>query len=136
FYELVGFTPVTEQAPCTNATINGALGLAAGRRAEGILLGTAEGTTVLDLIEWDGPAQEPPPATDRAARIGVHRIAVVVDDLDAVLARLADAGVAPLSDPVRSRILGGVRFVCVPDPDGTLVELFQFDDGRTTVTGP
>jgi catechol 2,3-dioxygenase-like lactoylglutathione lyase family enzyme len=53
---------------------------------------------------------------------GWNRIHFVVDDLDAEIARLRDAGVS-----FRNEVVGGPggRQVLVEDPAGNLVELFQ-----------
>jgi catechol 2,3-dioxygenase-like lactoylglutathione lyase family enzyme len=70
-----------------------------------------------------GPASSGARATpDDAATAGRNRIHLVVDDLDAEVARLDDAGV-----PFRSDVVSGPggRQILVADPDGNLVELFQ-----------
>jgi catechol 2,3-dioxygenase-like lactoylglutathione lyase family enzyme len=70
-----------------------------------------------------GPASSGARATpEDAATAGRNRIHLVVDDLDAEIDRLADAGV-----PFRSEVTSGPggRQVLVADPDGNLVELFQ-----------
>jgi catechol 2,3-dioxygenase-like lactoylglutathione lyase family enzyme len=53
---------------------------------------------------------------------GWNRIQVRVDDLDARLTSLADAGVAPVDGVVDGR---GGRQALVRDPSGNLVELFE-----------
>ena len=57
-----------------------------------------------------------------AAGHGRNRIHLLVDDLDAEIERLRDAGVSFRSDPVSGP---GGRQVLVADPSGNLVELFQ-----------
>lgn len=57
-----------------------------------------------------------------AASPGRNRIHLVVDDLDAEVARLRDVDVAFRSDVVSGP---GGRQVLVADPAGNLVELFQ-----------
>jgi catechol 2,3-dioxygenase-like lactoylglutathione lyase family enzyme len=52
---------------------------------------------------------------------GRNRIHLIVDDLDATIARLRDAGVKFRSDLVTGP---GGRQILVADPDGNLVELF------------
>jgi catechol 2,3-dioxygenase-like lactoylglutathione lyase family enzyme len=56
------------------------------------------------------------------AAAGRNRILVVVDDLDAEVARLRSAGV-----PFRSEVVAGPggRQVLVADPEGNLVEVFE-----------
>jgi len=70
-----------------------------------------------------GPASSGARATPAAARVpGHNRVHLVVDDLDAEITRLRDAGV-----PFRSDLVSGPggRQVLIADPDGNLVELFQ-----------
>jgi catechol 2,3-dioxygenase-like lactoylglutathione lyase family enzyme len=81
----------------------------------------------IDLLEWDdnlGPVERTP------RNVGLSRVAIRVDDLDAELARLAEHGVATLTEP-KTLVLGvtKVRVVCFRDPDGVLLEYLEFADG-------
>ena len=70
-----------------------------------------------------GPASSGARATpDDASAAGRNRIHLVVDDLEAEVARLRGAGL-----PFRSEVVAGPggRQVLVADPAGNLVELFQ-----------
>jgi catechol 2,3-dioxygenase-like lactoylglutathione lyase family enzyme len=70
-----------------------------------------------------GPASSGARATPAdAATPGGNRIHLVVDDLDAEIARLRAADL-----PFRSELVAGPggRQVLIADPDGNLVELFQ-----------
>jgi catechol 2,3-dioxygenase-like lactoylglutathione lyase family enzyme len=70
-----------------------------------------------------GPASSGARATpDDAAAAGRNRIHLVVDDLDAEIARLRDADV-----PFRSDVVAGPggRQILLADPAGNLIELFQ-----------
>jgi catechol 2,3-dioxygenase-like lactoylglutathione lyase family enzyme len=70
-----------------------------------------------------GPASSGTRATPEDARsAGRNRIHLVVDDLDAEIARLRDAGL-----PFRSDLVSGPggRQILLADPAGNLVELFQ-----------
>lgn len=70
-----------------------------------------------------GPASSGSRATpDDAAMAGRNRIHLVVDDLDAEVARLRDADL-----PLRSDLVTGPggRQILLADPAGNLVELFQ-----------
>jgi catechol 2,3-dioxygenase-like lactoylglutathione lyase family enzyme len=53
---------------------------------------------------------------------GHNRIHLVVDDLDAEITRIRDAGLPTRSDPVSGP---GGRQILIADPDGNLIELFQ-----------
>ena len=70
-----------------------------------------------------GPASSGARATpDDAATAGRNRIHLVVDDLDAEVVRIRDAGLRLRSDVVTGP---GGRQVLLADPDGNLIELFQ-----------
>lgn len=70
-----------------------------------------------------GPASSGARATpDDAAAAGRNRIHLVVDDLDAEIARHRDAGLTFRSDVVAGP---GGRQTLLADPDGNLIELFQ-----------
>ena len=51
-------------------------------------------------------------------------IALAVDDLDGIIARLAEQGIEPDREPYRVRE-GGSRLTFVTDPDGYRVELIE-----------
>jgi catechol 2,3-dioxygenase-like lactoylglutathione lyase family enzyme len=70
-----------------------------------------------------GPASSGARATpEDATPAGRNRIHLVVDDLDAEIDRLRDAGL-----PLRSEVISGPggRQILLADPAGNLVELFQ-----------
>jgi catechol 2,3-dioxygenase-like lactoylglutathione lyase family enzyme len=70
-----------------------------------------------------GPASSGARATpDDAATAGRNRINLVVDDLDAEIARLRDTGLSFRSDAVTGP---GGRQILLADPAGNLIELFQ-----------
>jgi catechol 2,3-dioxygenase-like lactoylglutathione lyase family enzyme len=70
-----------------------------------------------------GPASSGARATPGdATPAGRNRIHLVVDDLDAEIARLRDAGLSFRSDVVAGP---GGRQILLADPAGNLVELFQ-----------
>jgi catechol 2,3-dioxygenase-like lactoylglutathione lyase family enzyme len=57
-------------------------------------------------------------------RLGINRIALWTIDLIGEYERLRADGVEFLSDP---QIMGDhTRFVCLKDPDGTIIELIEF----------
>ncbi|MCT9929820.1 VOC family protein [Planotetraspora sp. A-T 1434] len=70
-----------------------------------------------------GPASSGARATpEQAAGAGRNRIHLVVDDLDAEIARLRDASLPFHSDVVSGP---GGRQILLADPAGNLIELFQ-----------
>jgi predicted enzyme related to lactoylglutathione lyase len=70
-----------------------------------------------------GPASSGARATpEDAAPAGRNRIHLVIDDLDAEIERLGEAGMSFRSDVVSGP---GGRQILLADPAGNLVELFQ-----------
>lgn len=91
-----------------------------------LYFGTSRGGAYLDLLEWNDNL----PAVARTPRnVGLSRVAIQVDDMDAALDRLAGHGVRTLSAP-KTLVLGvtRVRVVCFRDPDGVLLEYLQYVD--------
>ena len=95
----------------------------------GFTLNTSAAPAFADVVRGplrlllSGPASSGARATpDDAATAGRNRIHLVVDDLDAEIARLRDTGVPFRSDVVTGP---GGRQILVADPDGNLIELFQ-----------
>lgn len=76
----------------------------------------------VELVEGAGAA---PPS---ANTVGIWRLALATDDIEADVAELARAGVRCLSEPVGMSMGPGLpvlRFVLFPDPDGTMLELIE-----------
>jgi glyoxylase I family protein len=68
------------------------------------------------------------PAPADATTVGIWRLALGTDDLDADVAALAAAGVRCVSEPAEMAMGPGLpvlRFVLFPDPDGTMLELIE-----------
>ena len=95
----------------------------------GFTLNTSAAPAFADVVRGplrlllSGPASSGARATPAdAASAGRNRIHLVVEDLDAEIGRLGDAGV-----PFRSEAVAGPggRQILVTDPAGNLVELFQ-----------
>lgn len=81
----------------------------------------------LELVQLDGskPRRTAQPDPDNSASLqGLAKLGFMVDDPDAVVAAMKDAGtpvvVAPQSDVER-----GLRSAIVADPDGNAVQLFR-----------
>ncbi|HSJ44631.1 MAG TPA: VOC family protein [Euzebyales bacterium] len=92
-------------------------------------LATDAGPAFADVVRGplrlllSGPASSGARATpDDAATAGRNRINLVVDDLDAEIARHRDAGLSFRSDVVAGP---GGRQILLADPAGNLIELFQ-----------
>jgi catechol 2,3-dioxygenase-like lactoylglutathione lyase family enzyme len=104
----------------------------------GFTLNTSAGAAFADVVRGplrlllSGPASSGARATpDDAATPGRNRIQVVVDDLDAEIARLRGASLSFRSDLVAGP---GGRQALLADPDGNLVELFEPAASRPATT--
>jgi catechol 2,3-dioxygenase-like lactoylglutathione lyase family enzyme len=95
----------------------------------GFTLNTSAAPAFADVVRGplrlllSGPASSGARATpDDATTAGRNRIHLVVNDLDAEIARLRDAGL-----PFRSDVVAGPggRQILLTDPAGNLIELFQ-----------
>jgi hypothetical protein len=78
----------------------------------------------VSLVEERGAARAP----GAANTVGIWRLALGTDDIDADVAALAGAGVACLSDPAEMSMGPGLpelRFVLFPGPDGEMLELIE-----------
>ena len=78
---------------------------------------------LLSETDTTGSAGGPDPGASAAVGLANH-IALVVDDLDAVLARLDEHGVPLIGGPMPRG--DGWTQVFMRDPDGYVVELFQW----------
>lgn len=104
----------------------------------GFTLNTSAAPAFADVIRGplrlllSGPASSGARATpDDAASAGRNRIHLVVNDLDAEIARLREAGMSLRSEVVAGP--GGRQFL-LADPAGNLIELFQPRHGPDALT--
>jgi glyoxylase I family protein len=86
----------------------------------------------LELLQYESPAGAARPENSRANTIGLRHIALRVDDIAGMTARLRSAGVTLFSDPVLVPA-GVVKFaagdktlVYFLDPDGVILELAEY----------
>ena len=87
------------------------------------------GETLLEVFEYDAPDQrETPP---RNSDVGGHHIALYVDDLDAAIQHLRDAGVEVFAGPTASRgPAEGNRWIYFRSPWGMQFELVSYPGGK------
>lgn len=89
----------------------------------------ALGSTVIELFAYDAPDQVVVPP--RNSDVGGHHLALYVEDLDAAVAALREAGVEVMGEPVTS---GGAhlgqRWIYVRAPWGMQFELVSYPEGR------
>lgn len=128
FYEMLGFEHLLDVAETTTPDVAAAVGMPPYRvRGALMVLRTGGQPFVIDLLEWRSPRDESPPY-DHLYHLGIARVALATDDLDAEVARLEALGVRFLSAPATVRLPGAStasRFVCFHDPDGTVLELVE-----------
>lgn len=80
---------------------------------------------VLELIEYQTPRGGP--ADRERNTLGAGHLAFLVDDIEAMTARLAELGATPLNAPteITAGINKGGKAVYLHDPDGATLELLQ-----------
>jgi catechol 2,3-dioxygenase-like lactoylglutathione lyase family enzyme len=86
------------------------------------------GGTVIELLHYASPGHEVGDSPRPLNRLGLTHVSFLVDELDAVLPRLAELGGKVLAE-TRIEPGGGMRAIFVTDPDGTLIELVQQGQG-------
>jgi catechol 2,3-dioxygenase-like lactoylglutathione lyase family enzyme/uncharacterized protein YndB with AHSA1/START domain len=78
----------------------------------------------LEFFKFLTPRSKPRRPDARLSDIGYQMMGIWARDFDAVVERLAREGQRPLSEPVGPM---GSRCICVRDPEGNLVEIFERD---------
>lgn len=126
FYEMLGFHVVRDFGDFGDQQLARGLGAKECRgRAVLMILGDDLHATRLDLIEWKTPPTEGRPYP-HLFNAGYCRIALRTKTLRADYEELKNRGVKFLSEPQMFRAEGSeAGFVCMTDPDGTVVELIQ-----------
>jgi catechol 2,3-dioxygenase-like lactoylglutathione lyase family enzyme len=86
----------------------------------------ASGGHKIELLEYLAPADRKHPNL-RSCDVGSVHVALLVEDLDAVLAQIAASGWEAAGKPqtLNTGPNAGKRVVYVRDPDGTTIELMQ-----------
>jgi len=128
FYKRLGYTDVTPIAQQTSTLAEAqAWGLNAPFEYMGAEVGLARGDKHrLRLLQWITPFNAEPPYPAPINHIGIHRIAVVVADMDRAVSILKAQGVEFLSEiaPCCSGTdQDAMAIVHAMDPDGVFVEL-------------
>ncbi len=125
FYERLGYELVAMVPETNTPEVAAAVGMPPYRVRGGILRLPGE-STLIDLLEWRDPT-DPEPPYPNLYHLGLARIALRTSDLEADLAELAAAGVEPIGPPADVEWAGQPtsRIACLPDPDGTIVELVE-----------
>jgi catechol 2,3-dioxygenase-like lactoylglutathione lyase family enzyme len=87
----------------------------------------APGGHKIELLQYDAPSDRKQHVDLRSCDVGHAHVALVVDDLDAVLSAIAASGWNSAGKPqtLQSGPNAGRRVVYVRDPDGTTIEFMQ-----------
>lgn len=86
----------------------------------------------IELLCYKTPKGESIPANSLANTVGIRHIAFRVDDINAVVSKLRDAGVKPLGEPVIvpetvvTHDAGHKKLCYFYDPDGVLLEVTEY----------
>ena len=81
----------------------------------------------VDLVQWHSPAPEGA-AYAAANNLGIFRMALLTDDIDADYAELRERGVTCVSPPATLEMGPGLpelRALLFEDPDGAMLELIE-----------
>lgn len=128
FYEMLGFEHFLAVAPTSTPEVAAAVGMPPYEVRGGLMVLRGNGQPLmLDLLEWRHPRDDSPPYA-HLYHLGIARVALATDSLEAEMARLEAHGVEFLSPPATVTIPGAPassRFVCFKDPDGTILELVE-----------
>ena len=127
FYELLGFQKLVDVPARNTEEVAAAVGMPPYTvKGALLILKASKSPLVIDLLEWLDPNDSSPPY-EHLYHLGIARIALSTDDLDADVEFLKSNGVEFLSEPatVKLKDSPATRFVCFKDPDGTVLELVQ-----------
>jgi catechol 2,3-dioxygenase-like lactoylglutathione lyase family enzyme len=131
FYtDVLGFIK-TKDAYLEGEWIDRIVGLT-GVRARAVFVVAPGGEPRIELLHYEAPAGESLKLNSRANTIGLRHIALRVDDIDAMIAKLQRSGVIVFSEPVRvpagvvQHDAGDKRLVYFLDPDGVILELAEY----------
>ncbi len=97
-----------------------------GARAHCVFMESTDATVRLELLQYLSPSGADFDLNSLPNTQGIRHVAFLVDDLDALVARLRAAGVPLVSEPVEVPFavgtMGRKRLFYFHDPDGTLLE--------------
>jgi catechol 2,3-dioxygenase-like lactoylglutathione lyase family enzyme len=144
FYELLGFEKFADQIFEEGAGVWPGLGLESNRRFRAVFMKMRGENSVpfLDIIQFLDPSPTTGDSYKTLDNVGINRLCFEVANIDEVAAYLEKNGVefvAPVSpyETAPGVNPSGVeaRFLCVRDPDGTVIEYAQFANDAGDVFG-
>jgi glyoxylase I family protein len=134
FYKRLGFRAIVGPAKGGGGVIGGqVLRLGGKTRSQGVImqLGDDPHCSHVDLIEWQEPKTEGRPY-ERLDHVGIARACFYSKNIWQDYATLRAAGVNFYSEPeIATYKTGQSAVVCFEDPDGTVLELVQFQKTAT-----
>ena len=88
----------------------------------------------IEMLEYHAPADRKVTSTSRPCDVGSVHIALIVDNLDAVLQKIAASGWKAHGKPQALTVgpNAGKRVIYVRDPDGNTIELMQPPDSSSS----
>ena len=102
-----------------------------GARARCVFMEGDDSSARLELLHYEVPTGQSLPASSAPHTRGLRHVAFMVEDLDALVARLRAAGVRVISEPVTVPFAvadkGRKRLCYFHDPDGTLLEAASYE---------
>ncbi len=131
FYKAIGFREVADIGESAGGGLERGLRIPSPRaRGRLLKLGDDHKAINLDLIEWVSPRTEGR-AYPRLNHAGITRIALHTTRLQKTYEELKGRGIDFYSEPqVLQSDTGSSLFVCFEDPDGTVLELIEFQPAR------
>jgi len=141
FYEMLGFEKFADQIFEEGAGVWRGLGLEVNRRFRAVFMKIPGDHPVpfLDIIQFLEPATagEPYKTLDN---VGIARLCFEVEDIEAAAKHLESNGVDFVGPVSPYEIAPGIspsgveaKFLCVRDPDGTVIEYAQFAQDASDV---
>lgn len=143
FYELLGFETFADQIFGPGAGVWQGLGLETNRKFRAVFMKIPGDNPVpfLDIIQFlDRPTAGK--AYESLDNVGIARLCFEVDDIEGVATHLQNNGVEFVGPVSPYETAPGVapsgveaKFLCVRDPDGTVIEYAQFAHDALDVIG-
>jgi catechol 2,3-dioxygenase-like lactoylglutathione lyase family enzyme len=94
-----------------------------GVKTENIMLQTPDHRVSLEISKYHAPADEKAPVAPQANTLGIRHIAFVVEDIEAVVARLKQKGVETFSEIQNYQNIW--KLLYVRGPEGIILELAE-----------
>ena len=124
FFTQFGFKISVEPSPLSGDWISNIVGLESVQANYAVLTMT-NSTTNIELTQYDWPPSQRDPNITKANQIGFRHLAFRVSDIEMLVQKLQDKGIAFLS-PIQTYHKTGKKLVYLQGPDQILLELAQY----------